>query len=65
MLEEEGRLEFHTQTQYLKSLNTLVRGGHHVVVDVDINLRSLIALDFSRKGIMSIVLLAIILIIID
>ncbi|XP_063885564.1 probable glutamate receptor isoform X1 [Scylla paramamosain] len=49
-LEDKGRLEFHTQSQYLKSLDNLVRRGHHVLVDVDLNLRSLIALDFSREG---------------
>ncbi|XP_045124016.1 glutamate receptor ionotropic, delta-2-like [Portunus trituberculatus] len=49
-LEDEGRLEFHTQSQYLKSLDNLVRRGHHVLVDVDLNLKSLIGLDFSREG---------------
>ena len=49
-LEEEDRLKFHTQTQIQESLNTLVRAGHHVVIDVDISLRSHIALDFSEKG---------------
>lgn len=50
-LEDKGRLEFHTQSQYLKSLDNLVRRGHHVLVDVDVNLKSLIGLDFSREGI--------------
>ena len=60
-LEEEDRVKFHAQKQYLESLGTLVKGGHHVLVDVDINLRTLIALDFSKKGISSILLLSIIL----
>ncbi|XP_063884792.1 glutamate receptor ionotropic, delta-1-like [Scylla paramamosain] len=49
-LEGKGRLEFHTQSQYLKSLDNLVRRGHHVLVDVDVNLKSLIGLDFSQEG---------------
>ncbi|XP_045124131.1 ionotropic receptor 93a-like [Portunus trituberculatus] len=49
-LEKEGRLKFHTQAQYLTSLDTLVREGDHALVDAAISLRSLIALDFSQKG---------------
>ncbi|KAK8384916.1 hypothetical protein O3P69_014465 [Scylla paramamosain] len=49
-LEDNGRLKFHTQSQIRGSLDTLVRAGHHVVIDVDISLRSRIALDFSEKG---------------
>ena len=49
-LEDKGRLKFHTQTQIKESLNTLVRFGYDVVIDVDISLRSRIALDFSQKG---------------
>ncbi|XP_050714184.1 glutamate receptor ionotropic, delta-2-like isoform X2 [Eriocheir sinensis] len=49
-MEGVGRLKFHTQAQYIKSLDTLVKAGHHVFFDVDMNLRSMIALDFSQKG---------------
>lgn len=49
-LEEKGRLKFHTQKQFPTSLDTLVRAGDHVLVDVDVNMRILIALDFSLKG---------------
>ena len=50
-LQDEARLEFHKQSQYLTSLDTLIRGGSHVLVDANMNLRSLIALDFSQTGI--------------
>ncbi|MPC16864.1 Glutamate receptor 2 [Portunus trituberculatus] len=49
-LEKEGRLKFHTQAQFLRSLDTLVRAGDHVLVDIEITIRNLIALDVSRKG---------------
>ncbi|KAK8384833.1 hypothetical protein O3P69_014414 [Scylla paramamosain] len=49
-LEKKGRLKFHTQAQYLTSLDKLVRAGDHALVDAAISLRSLIALDFSQKG---------------
>ncbi|XP_045123995.1 uncharacterized protein LOC123511952 [Portunus trituberculatus] len=49
-LEDEGRLTFHTQAQYLKSFNTLVRAGDHVLVDGENTIKRLIALDFSQKG---------------
>ncbi|XP_045124130.1 probable glutamate receptor [Portunus trituberculatus] len=49
-LQQEGRLEFHTLKQLPRSIDTLVRGGTHVHVGLDINLRSQIALDFSKNG---------------
>lgn len=51
-LEGVGRLKFHTQAQtnYMTVLDTLVRPGDHVIVDFEISVRSLIALDFSQKG---------------
>ncbi|KAK8384814.1 hypothetical protein O3P69_014397 [Scylla paramamosain] len=49
-LEEEGRLKFHTQAQFPTSLDTLVRAGDHVLVDIEITIRNLIALDVSQKG---------------
>ncbi|XP_050714182.1 glutamate receptor ionotropic, kainate glr-3-like [Eriocheir sinensis] len=51
-LEGVGRLKFHTQaqTKYMTVLDTLVRAGDHVIVDFEISLRSLMALDFSQKG---------------
>ncbi|KAK8384851.1 hypothetical protein O3P69_014425 [Scylla paramamosain] len=42
-LEQKGRLEFHTQSQFLESLSTLVRVGHHVLVIGDITIKSLVA----------------------
>ena len=49
-LEDKGRLQFHTQEEMKESLDTLVRTGGHVLIDVDISLKSRIALDFSQKG---------------
>ena len=49
-LEGKGRLKFHTQAQYLKSFNTLVRAGKYVLVDGENTVRRLMALDFSRRG---------------
>lgn len=49
-MEGVGRLKFHTQAEYVRSLDTFVRAGHHVLVDAAITLRSLIALDFSQRG---------------
>ncbi|MPC71007.1 Glutamate receptor [Portunus trituberculatus] len=49
-LEEKDRLKFVTQAQLPESLDTLVRAGHHVLVDNGNAVRNLIALDFSQKG---------------
>ncbi|XP_045124010.1 probable glutamate receptor, partial [Portunus trituberculatus] len=49
-LEKKGRLEFHTQTRYMVSLDTLVREKSHVLVDAEDSVRKLIALDFTEKG---------------
>ena len=49
-LEEEGRLQFHTQAQFQTSLDTLVRAGDHVLIDMENNIRGLVALDVSKKG---------------
>ena len=49
-LEDKGRLHFHTQKQFMKSLNTLVRTENHVLVEVGITIRNLVAIDFTRKG---------------
>ncbi|XP_045124013.1 LOW QUALITY PROTEIN: glutamate receptor ionotropic, kainate 5-like [Portunus trituberculatus] len=39
-LEDKGRLLFHTQQEMREGLDTLVRRGRHVLIDVDINLKS-------------------------
>ncbi|XP_063884797.1 uncharacterized protein LOC135113487 [Scylla paramamosain] len=49
-LEDKGRLSFLTQSQLLESLDSLVRAGHHVLVDLDVNHRRRLSLDFSRNG---------------
>ncbi|XP_063885594.1 glutamate receptor-like [Scylla paramamosain] len=49
-LEQKGRLEFHTQSQFLESLSTLVRVGHHVLVIGDITIKSLVASYVSHTG---------------
>ncbi|XP_063884803.1 glutamate receptor 1-like [Scylla paramamosain] len=51
-LEEKGRLKFLTQAQFQESLDTLVRSGHHVLVDNGNAVRNLVALDFSQKGLL-------------
>ncbi|MPC81753.1 hypothetical protein E2C01_076386 [Portunus trituberculatus] len=40
-LEQKGRLEFHTQSQFLATLSTLVKIGRHILVigDITISLR--------------------------
>ena len=50
-LEEEGRLLYHQQSQFLWSLDTLVRKGRHVLVDADITITNLVASDYSATGI--------------
>ncbi|KAK8384703.1 hypothetical protein O3P69_014345 [Scylla paramamosain] len=49
-LEDKGRLNFLTHSQLPGSLDTLVRAGHHVLVDLDVNHRRRLSLDFSRNG---------------
>ena len=49
-LEDEGRLEFHTHSRYMTSIDTMVRVGSHVLVDAALSVKNLIALDFSRTG---------------
>lgn len=49
-LEEKGRLKFQVQRQFQTSIDTLVRAGDHVLVDTDVNMKILVALDFSQKG---------------
>ncbi|XP_063885587.1 ionotropic receptor 93a-like [Scylla paramamosain] len=49
-LENEGRLMFHTQAQFQESLDTLVRAGSHVLVDMGNNIRGLVASDVSKSG---------------
>ncbi|XP_063885591.1 probable glutamate receptor [Scylla paramamosain] len=48
-LEEKGRLKFLIQEQFQESLDTLVRAGHHVLIDIENAIKSLVALDFSQK----------------
>ncbi|XP_071535588.1 probable glutamate receptor [Panulirus ornatus] len=49
-LESEGRVTFHTQAQFRESIDTLVRRGDHILVDVGVTQRNLIVQDFSRTG---------------
>ncbi|KAK8384650.1 hypothetical protein O3P69_014312 [Scylla paramamosain] len=49
-LEKKGRLKFNTQTQFSNSLDTLVRAGDHVLVEIDTTVKNLMALDVSKKG---------------
>ncbi|XP_071524499.1 probable glutamate receptor [Panulirus ornatus] len=49
-LESEGRVLYRTQREYRSILDRLVVAGHHVLIDVDITLRNLMAKDFTQKG---------------
>ncbi|XP_071524479.1 probable glutamate receptor [Panulirus ornatus] len=49
-MEAEGRLKFHTSSQFFSSVNTLVRWGDHVIVNDDRTIKYLVTLDFSRTG---------------
>ncbi|KAK8384922.1 hypothetical protein O3P69_014469 [Scylla paramamosain] len=40
-LEEKGRLKFLIQEQFQESLDTLVRAGHHVLIDIENAIKSL------------------------
>ncbi|XP_045123991.1 probable glutamate receptor [Portunus trituberculatus] len=50
MLEKEDRLKFRTQGEFPESLRTLVRPGHHILVDAGVTVRNLIAQQFSLTG---------------
>ena len=56
-LENEGRLMFHTQAQFHESLDTLVRRGRHVLVDMENNIRGLVASDVSKNSTFSTIFL--------
>ncbi|XP_069957610.1 glutamate receptor ionotropic, kainate 2-like [Cherax quadricarinatus] len=49
-LEARGRVMYMAPKEYKTVLNTFVRRGSHVLVDVDITLRYLTAQDFTEKG---------------
>ncbi|XP_042233738.1 probable glutamate receptor [Homarus americanus] len=48
-LEAEERVMYSTHKEYKKVVNTLIRNGRHVLVDVYINLRNLMAEDFTTS----------------
>ncbi|XP_071535901.1 glutamate receptor 1-like isoform X2 [Panulirus ornatus] len=48
-LEDEGRLAYHTQMEYPRIVDTLVRQGEYVLFGIDVLLRNLMAKDFTRK----------------
>ncbi|XP_069160802.1 probable glutamate receptor [Procambarus clarkii] len=48
--EKKGRLVWRTQGQYPRDMNTVVRRGDHVLIDVGNALITYIAQDFSRTG---------------
>ena len=50
LLEKENRLKFHTQGEFPESLRTLVRPGHHILIDAGVTVRNLIAQQFSMTG---------------
>ncbi|XP_050713863.1 probable glutamate receptor [Eriocheir sinensis] len=49
-LEKESRLMFRTQGEFPESLRTLVRPGHHILIDAGVTVRNLIAQQFSMTG---------------
>ncbi|XP_069939228.1 uncharacterized protein [Cherax quadricarinatus] len=48
--EKAGRLIWRTQSQFPGDVNTLVRRGHHVLMDAGVGISAQIAQDFSRTG---------------
>lgn len=49
-MEHIGRLIYREYSEFPSSVDTLVRPGDHVLVDLDVNIRNLMAHDFSRTG---------------
>ncbi|XP_071523954.1 probable glutamate receptor [Panulirus ornatus] len=49
-LEVEGRIKFLTLAEFRDSVDTLVRQGDHIIVDVGVTQRNLVVQDFSRTG---------------
>ncbi|XP_071526983.1 LOW QUALITY PROTEIN: probable glutamate receptor [Panulirus ornatus] len=49
-LEETGRLIYRDYSQFRHTVDTLVRSGDHILVDVDVNIKNLMAYDFSGTG---------------
>ncbi|XP_053626541.1 probable glutamate receptor [Cherax quadricarinatus] len=48
--EKTGRLIWRTHSEFAEALDTLVRRGDHVLIDVDNAIRSYIAQDFTKTG---------------
>ncbi|XP_042233425.1 probable glutamate receptor [Homarus americanus] len=46
----DGRVMYTTHEKYKSVVDTLVRRGTHVLVDIHINIRNLMAQDFSQSG---------------
>ncbi|XP_045604507.2 probable glutamate receptor, partial [Procambarus clarkii] len=49
-LEEKGRLIYRSHPQFGESMDTLVRGGDHVLMEVDFGLKIYMSRDFSISG---------------
>nr|XP_053632775.1 glutamate receptor ionotropic, delta-2-like [Cherax quadricarinatus] len=49
-LENKGRLIYRTQPQFAVSIDTLVRRGDHVLMEVDMSLKVYMAQDFTHTG---------------
>ncbi|XP_071545455.1 glutamate receptor-like [Panulirus ornatus] len=49
-LEESGRILYRTQSQFGESIDTLVRRGDHVLMEVEMSLKAYMAQDFSLTG---------------
>nr|XP_045600082.1 probable glutamate receptor [Procambarus clarkii] len=49
-LEKKGRVVYRTQSQFEETIDTLVRSGHHVLMEVDMSIKAYVAQDFTRTG---------------
>nr|XP_045620081.1 uncharacterized protein LOC123771530 [Procambarus clarkii] len=52
-LQKENRLKFIKTTEFVRSINTLVRNGHHILISEEVVERALMARDFSQKGLLN------------
>ncbi|XP_071545443.1 glutamate receptor ionotropic, delta-2-like [Panulirus ornatus] len=48
--ESAGRIKYHKLSQFPHSVNTLVRRGHHVLIDLEIVITMIIGEDFTYTG---------------
>nr|XP_045620079.1 glutamate receptor 1-like [Procambarus clarkii] len=49
-LQQKNRLKFIKTSEFVRSINTLVRNGHYLLISEEVLERAVMARDFSRKG---------------